>query len=252
MATIVSRGCKFHCPYCPIPGYNQYSFRWRSPERLAEEIAGIAERAGIVRFFGTDDNLFNDRDATEAIFSGLARGTVAGRPFRETITFASEATEFDVFKNQDLLPLARDGGLRALWFGIEDITGSLVKKGQNAEKTKAVFKLLLDNGIAPMPMMMHHDGQPLWTWRGLSGLLNQIDFLFRAGAVTCQATLLTPSVGSKSYEQSFRDGVVLKSVDGRPVEEYQYDGNHCVATAKPHPWRRQFNMLASYYAFYNR
>jgi radical SAM superfamily enzyme YgiQ (UPF0313 family) len=251
MAMIATRGCKFRCPYCPIPGYNQYSFRYRSPQRLADEMAGIAGYAGIKRFFGTDDNIFNDRKTVEEMFTAMARSEVDGRPFRKAITFATEATEIDVFKNQDLLPLARDGGLRSLWFGIEDLTAGLVKKGQSPEKTKTVFKLLLKQGIAPMPMMMHHDGQPLWTWRGLYGLLNQVRFLWRAGAVTCQVTLLTPSVGSKSYEQNFRDGTVLKSVAGKPIENYQYDGNHCVATADPNPFRRQLNMLLSYVSFYN-
>ena len=83
--------------------------------------------------------------------------------------------------------------------------------------------------------MMHHDGQPLWSWRGLYGLLNQVQFLRRVGALTCQITLLTPSVGSKSYEQAFRDGLVLRKVSGQPVEEFQFDGNHCVATADPYP-----------------
>ena len=66
-----------------------------------------------------------------------------------------------MYKNQDLLPLCRDGGLRAIWFGIEDMTAELVKKGQSPEKTARIFRELLAHGIAPMPMMMHHDGQPL-------------------------------------------------------------------------------------------
>ena len=176
---------------------------------------------------------------------------VGNKPFRKAINFATEATEFDVFKNQDLLPLARDAGMRGLWLGIEDLTAGLVKKGQTIEKTKTLFKLLLKQGIAPMPMMMHHDGQPLWTWRGLYGLLNQVRFLWRAGAASCQVTLLTPWVGSQGYEQPFRDGLVLSKAGGRPIEQYQYDGNHCLATSDAHPWRRQINMLVSYASFYN-
>ena len=251
MAQVTTHGCRFHCPYCPIPGYNQGTFRVRSPQRLVEEMAGVTHLTGIRKFFGTDDNFFNDRETVEATFSAMARGTVGGRPFRDAISFATEATEIDVYKHRDLLPLAREAGLRSLWFGIEDMTGELVKKGQSPEKTRAVFELLLKHGIAPMPMMMHHDGQPLWTWRSLYGLVNQVRYLWRAGALTCQVTLLTPSVGSKGYEPSFREGVVLKSAGGRPVEEYQYDGNHCVATADPRPWHKQINMLASYMAFYN-
>ena len=251
MGMVTTRGCKFRCPYCPIPAYNQHTFRFKSAERVVEEMAGITERSGINSFFGTDDNFFNDRQTVEEIFTGMARGTVAGKPFRKAIWFATEATEFDVFKNRDLLPLARDAGLRGLWFGIEDLTAELVKKGQSPEKTKAVFKLLLKQGIAPMPMMMHHDGQPFWTWRNLYGLLNQVRFLRRAGALTCQVTLLTPTPGSRSYAESFADGKVLKRVGGKPVEDYQYDGNHCVATDDRYPWRKQLNMLASYASFYN-
>ncbi len=206
---------------------------------------------GISRFFGTDDNFFSHRETAEETLAAMARGKVGNKPFRKAITFATEATEFDVFKNQDLLPLARDAGLRGLWLGIEDLTAGLVKKGQTVEKTKTLFKLLLKQGIAPMPMMMHHDGQPLWTWRGLYGLLNQVRFLWRAGAATCQVTLLTPWVGSQGYEQPFRDGLVLSKAGGQPIEEYQYDGNHCLATSDAHPWRRQINMLVSYAAFYN-
>jgi hypothetical protein len=251
MSLMATHGCKFHCPYCPIPAYNQFTYRTRSAQRMVDEIAGIAQRAGIRKFFGTDDNFFNNRNSTETIFSAMARAMVDGKSFRRAISFATEATEFDVYKNQDLLPLAREAGLRMLWFGIEDLTAELVKKGQTPEKTRTVFDLLLKQGIAPMPMMMHHDGQPLWTWRGLYGLLNQVGFLRRVGALSCQVTLLTPSVGSQSYEQAFKEGTVLRSVAGKLVEEYQFDGNHCVATSDPYPWRKQFNMLASYASFYN-
>ena len=251
LAMVTTHGCQFHCPYCPIPGYNQFTFRHRSPERMVEEIAGVAELCGMSRFFGTDDNFFSRRETVEATLVAMARGKVGNKPFRKAITFATEATEFDVFKNQDLLPLARDAGMRGLWLGIEDLTAGLVKKGQTVEKTKTLFKLLVKHGIAPMPMMMHHDGQPLWTLRSLYGLLNQVRFLWKAGAASCQVTLLTPWVGSQGYEQPFRDGLVLSKVGGQPIEDYQYDGNHCLATNDAHPWRRQINMLVSYAAFYN-
>jgi len=251
LALVTTHGCQFHCPYCPIPAYNQFTFRQRSPQRLVEEIAGVAQRCGMSRFFGTDDNFFSRRETVEGAFTAMARGTVGNRPFRKAIAFATEATEFDVLKNKDLLPLARDAGLRGLWLGIEDLTAGLVKKGQTIERTKTLFKLLVKQGIAPMPMMMHHDGQPLWTLRSLYGLLNQVRFLWRAGAASCQVTLLTPWVGSQGYEQPFRDGLVLSRVGGQPIEQYQYDGNHCLATNDAHPWRRQINMLVSYAAFYN-
>ncbi|MBX6314955.1 MAG: radical SAM protein, partial [Isosphaeraceae bacterium] len=251
LAIITTHGCKFHCPYCPIPAYNQDTFRFRSPERLVSEIAGTVERTGIASFFGTDDNFFNSREAAREILAALARGVVGGRPFREAIWFGTEATEFDVDRNLDLLPLARDGGLRAIWFGIEDLTAGLVKKGQSPEKTERVFRTMLANGIAPMPMLMHHDGQPLRARDGLAGLLDQVHFLRRAGAVSIQVTFLTPAAGTKGYETPYREGLVLGRVGGREVSDHQFDGNHCIATRSARPWQHQLNILLGYASFYN-
>jgi radical SAM superfamily enzyme YgiQ (UPF0313 family) len=251
ISVVTTHGCKFHCPYCPIPAYNQFTFRWKSSERLRDEMERMAERTGIHAFFGTDDNFFNNRETVEEIFTGLTKGKVHGKPFRDAIFFGTEATEFDVYKNQDLLPLCRDGGLRAIWFGIEDMTAELVKKGQSPEKTRTLFETLNRQGICPMSMMMHHDGQPLTSRGNLYGLLNQVKFLRRSGSVSVQVTILTPSVGSKGYEESYEKGLVIEQAGNQTLEDYQYDGNHCIATEDPHPWRKQLNIYLGYASFYN-
>ncbi|MBY0523001.1 MAG: radical SAM protein [Gemmataceae bacterium] len=251
IAVVTTHGCKFHCSYCPIPAYNQFTFRTKSPDRLRDELAEMAERTGINAFFGTDDNFFNNRETVEDVFTGMAKGKVHGKPFRDSIFFGTEATEFDVYKNQDLLPLCRDGGLRAIWFGIEDMTAELVKKGQSPEKTKTLFEVLNRQGICPMSMMMHHDGQPLASRGNLYGLLNQVNFLRKSGSVSVQVTILTPSVGSKGFEEPFEKGMVIGSANGKSVEDYQYDGNHCIATDDPQPWKKQLNIYLGYASFYN-
>jgi radical SAM superfamily enzyme YgiQ (UPF0313 family) len=251
ISLVTTHGCKFHCPYCPIPAYNQFTFRFKSPERLRDEMEAVATRTGVHAFFGTDDNFFNNRETVEETFSELARGKVRGKPFRDAVFFGTEATEFDVFKNQDLLPLCREGGLRAIWFGIEDMTAELVKKGQSPEKTRTLFRVLNQVGICPMSMMMHHDGQPLASRGNLAGLLNQANFLRKSGSVSFQVTILTPSVGSKGYEEPYEKGLVIEQAADTPLEEYQYDGNHCIATADPKPWRMQLNIYLAYASFYN-
>jgi radical SAM superfamily enzyme YgiQ (UPF0313 family) len=251
ISVVTTHGCKFHCPYCPIPAYNQFTFRYKSPERLRDEIKDMAEHTGIRAFFGTDDNFFNNRETVEAIFTAMARGTVHGKPFRDTIFFGTEATEFDVFKNQDLLPLCREGGLRAIWFGIEDMTAELIKKGQSPDKTKTLFEMLNRQGICPMAMMMHHDGQPLASRGKLYGLLNQVKFLRKSGSVSVQVTILTPSVGSKGYLEPYRKGMVIGRAGNKALEDHHFDGNHCIATEDPHPWRKQLNIYLAYASFYN-
>src|SRR5437773_4854345 len=251
ISVVTTHGCKFHCPYCPIPAYNQFTFRYKGAERMADEMRVMAEKTGINAFFGTDDNFFNNRETVEELFTGMAKGKVRGKPFRDAIFFGTEATEFDVFKNQDLLPVCRDGGLRAIWFGIEDMTAELVKKGQSPDKTRKLFVEMNKVGIAPMSMMMHHDGQPLTSRGNLYGLLNQVNYLRKSGSASVQVTILTPSVGSKGFEESFEKGMVIEQASGNKVEDRHYDGNHCIATHDPRPWRKQLNIYMAYGSFYN-
>ena len=248
---VTTHGCKFRCSYCPIPGYNQFTFRHKSPERLANDMRSLHEQTGINLFFGTDDNLFNNRDSIEEMLQALAKAEFRGRPLSQSVSWATEATEFDVWKNRDLLPLAREAGLRLVWFGVEDMTAELVKKGQSPEKTEALFREMIAHGIGPMPMMMHHDGQPLWTRGNLYGLLNQTRFLRKCGAFSFQVTFLTPSVGSKGYEQPYNESMVFDRIGGGPIEDHLFDGNHCIATHDDRPWRKQLNMMLAYASFYN-
>src|SRR5437016_4021330 len=102
-----------------------------------------------------------------------------------------------------------------------------------------------------MPMMMHHDGQPLASKGNLYGLLNQVNYLRKSGSVSVQVTILTPSVGSKGYEEPYEKRMVIEKAAELPVQDYHYDGNHCIATEDPHPWRKQLNIYMAYASFYN-
>ena len=250
-ALVLTLGCKFGCPYCPIPAYNQRQYRTKSGERIAEEIERIYREYHIRSFFRADDNFFNDRQRTLDIAEALARKVDAGsRPHRK-IRWGTEATVHDTLGMRDHLPLVRRAGLWGLWLGVEDMTGTLVRKGQGADKTVEAFALLRASGIFPIPMMMHHDSQPLLTRKGNAGLLNQVRLLRKAGAVYMQVMMLTPSPGSKLYVDTYASGLAYESVDGVAVEPYLVDGNRVVASRHPRPWAKQLNLLAAYVYFYN-
>ncbi|MHC4234307.1 MAG: B12-binding domain-containing radical SAM protein [Planctomycetota bacterium] len=251
-SVIPTQGCRFNCSYCPIPAVNQRTWRHKSPQRLAAEIAHIYERFGITNFFGTDDNFFNDRHTVVDLMTELASTVVHGQPLSRLIRFFTEATEFDVYKNRDLLPLCRAGGLSAIWFGLEDITAALVNKGQTANKTVEMFALLRKQGIEPMVMMIHSDDQPLCSEKGdLSGLLNQARYVFDHGAVSYQCTYLGPAVGTRDLEPAAKNGTIYERVGRRSIPQAYQDGNHLVASKHARPWQQQLNILRAYMAFYN-
>lgn len=253
VASVIStQGCKFNCSFCPIPALNQRTWRHKSPARLVAEIKHIREKFGIRYFFSTDDNFFNDRQTVIDLMTEMSRATVCGKPLRRRVRFYTEATEFDVYKNRDLLPLARAGGLRAIWFGIEDITAQLVNKGQTAGKTADLFATLRAVGIEPMTMMIHSDAQPLRSKNGdLTGLLNQARYLFNQGAISYQCTYLGPAVGTRDFEPAAKSGTIFARVGRREIPQAFMDGNHVIASSAQRPWERQINILRAYATFYN-
>ncbi|NNM88508.1 MAG: radical SAM protein [Phycisphaerae bacterium] len=248
---VLTFGCKFACPYCPIPGYNQRQHRVKSGARIAEEMWRLHKTYGLRYFFGTDDNFFNHKGRTLEIVETLARAEFEGVSLRRKIRWYSEVTVHDTLQMKEHLALVRTAGCRALWLGVEDMTATLVKKGQSVDKTTEAFRSLRNVGICPMPMMMHHDSQPLYSRHSSYGLLNQIKLLRQAGAVSLQVLMVTPSPGTRLYDETFTSGQVFDNVAGRQVQNYMYDGNYVIASKHPRPWRKQLNLLAGYMYFYN-
>ncbi|MFN0135951.1 MAG: B12-binding domain-containing radical SAM protein [Phycisphaerae bacterium] len=248
---VLTFGCKFACQYCPIPAYNQRQHRTKSGARIAEEFRRLREIYGIRYFFGADDNFFNTKERTLEIVETMARTTVLGKPMRKMVRWGTEVTVHDTLALKEHIPTVRASGVRALWLGVEDMTATLVKKGQSVDRTTEAFRLLADRGICPMPMMMHHDSQPLYTPGSAYGLINQAGILRKAGAISLQVLMMTPATGSKLYEGTYDSGMVYRAVGERKVEPYMLDGNYVIASKHETPWKKQANILLAYAYFYN-
>ena len=249
---VITHGCRFNCDFCPIPAYQQKTWRFKSPERVADEMKQLGEVMNYKNFFGTDDNFFNDRPSAEAILTAMAKSHVHGRPFRESVHFATEATEYDVDKNRDLLPLAHQAGMRTIFFGIEDLSANLLNKGQTIDKTKHLFREMRQEKVAPYAMMIHHDDQAFWSRDPQHlGVINQAARLFDLGAVGYHTTYITPSMGARNVEIMFAAGTVFSQIGEQSVPEAFYDGNHVIASRHKRPWIRQLQVLLAYLTFYN-
>src|SRR5262249_4474538 len=154
------------------------------------------------------------------------------------VRWSTEATQFDTYKNRDLLPLAQAAGLYGIWFGIEDLTAALINKGQKPEVTVELFKLMHQYKISPMAMIMFHDGQPFFSPGKLYGLANQMGFLRKAGAISAQCTVHIPAVGTREYEATYQTGKVLHEIGGYRIPESKIDGNHVLVATDEPAWLR--------------
>ena len=96
---VLTFGCKFDCPYCPIPAYNQRQHRVKSGERIADEFDRLNREYGISYFFGADDNFFNDkqRDAGHRRDDWPAV-RLDGRTFRKVVRWGTEVTVHDTLQ----------------------------------------------------------------------------------------------------------------------------------------------------------
>ena len=84
-ALVLTFGCKFNCPYCPIPAYNQRQHRVKSGARIADEFSRLHREYGLRYFFGADDNFFNHKQRTLDIVETLARTEIDGAPIRKRV-----------------------------------------------------------------------------------------------------------------------------------------------------------------------
>jgi hypothetical protein len=137
------------------------------------------------------------------------------------------------------------------FFGIEDLTASLINKGQKPEVTIELFKLLHQHKICPMAMIMFHHGQPFWSPGKLYGLANQVEFLRKAGAISIQCTVHIPAVGTREFEPTYQTGKVLQHVGAYRIPESKIDGNHVLVDCNEPAWLRQLKLLGGYASFYN-
>ncbi|OQB82611.1 MAG: Radical SAM superfamily protein [Planctomycetes bacterium ADurb.Bin126] len=250
-SVLFTLGCKFSCPYCPIPAYNQRTFRAKSGQRIAEELTGLAREYRFPFYFGTDDNFFNEPERALDIVEELAGATIDGELLRKRVRWGTEATVHDTLRMKDHLQLVRKAGVRAIWLGVEDVTATLVRKGQGGDKSLEAMRLLNQEGIMPIPMLMHHEGQPLLTRGSDYGLLNQLHILRKAGAVDAQVLVITPATGSRGYESVYESGQAIAAAGGKTVEPHMQDGNYVVALRAQRPWQMQVNLILAMLFFSN-
>jgi radical SAM superfamily enzyme YgiQ (UPF0313 family) len=248
---VTTFGCTFSCPYCPIPAYNQRQHRFKSGERIAEEMYQLYREFGLRYFCLADDNFFDNKQRAVGIIDTLGRAQFDGINLHRKARWVTEVTVHGVLQMADHLAPMRKAGARALWMGVEDMTGTLVQKGQGADKTLEAFALLRESGLCPMPMMMHHDKQPLYTRGSRYGLLNQVRLLRKAGAVSLQVLMMVPAPGSRTYEGQFTAGQVIASAGGRRAETRMFDGSYVITSQNGKSWRKQLNLIAAYLYFYN-
>ena len=173
-------------------------------------------------------------------------------PLRHKVRWATEVTVHDTLQMKEHLPLLCKSGCRALWLGVEDMTATLVNKGQSVNKTTEAFQLMRDRGH----LSDADDDAPRLAAAVFEG--NELRLAQSDPPAAQSRRRVAPGSDDDSvrparslYEETFNSGQVLAAAGGRPVAAYMHDGNYVVASSHRRPWQKQLNMIIGYLYFYN-
>jgi len=182
-----SRGCPYRCNFCGVWRFHSARVRYESPERVAEEVAAVAEPY----IFFTDDNFLlsvpRARRAAEII---AARGP------RKQYTF--QARSDTIVRHPELLEQWRDLGLISVFLGLEKVNDDAlagVNKHNSAANNEAAIQILKDLGIS---FNGNFIVDPQWDGADFAELR---DYVHSRGLFNSSFSILTPLPGTLLFEE---------------------------------------------------
>lgn len=193
VAPVVStRGCPFECSFCASPTLWEKRIRFRSPEKIVEEIELLVGRFGVREIHFEDDNLTLRRSHVEKICGLILE---KGLDISWAAPNGVRADSLD----RDLLELMKKSGCYFLSFGLESGNQSILDraaKDVSLDTMERVIRETREAGI--MTQGFFSFGLPGET----EATINEtIEFAKSSGLDRAQCLLLDILPGSRLWEE---------------------------------------------------
>lgn len=149
---MVSRGCKFDCPFCCSKLMWRKSVRFRSVRNVVDELACHCTIAGSNEFHFYDDDFLMRRAFLRELAEEIIR-----RKLDISYTCLSTCRSFLEIDNADLT-LLKKSGLSLIEFGIESLIPSVLKNIHKSYRTEEIFSVIgkvRRNDINAYPLLMY-------------------------------------------------------------------------------------------------
>ncbi|MCW4054573.1 MAG: B12-binding domain-containing radical SAM protein [Candidatus Bathyarchaeota archaeon] len=193
-----SRGCTHHCTFCSQWKHWQGSCRYKSVQRVADEIEFLYNNYGSKLLWLTDDN-FGLGQRMENLCDELIK-----RRFSDDISCFMQARCDDVVQNQHLLTKMNRAGINWLLLGVESNSQRNLesfRKGTKPEDAVTAVRALKQNGIFCQATCIIGDRRD--THESIEGLRQFANELNPDLAIFM---ILTPFPGTDLYEQANHNG----------------------------------------------
>jgi radical SAM superfamily enzyme YgiQ (UPF0313 family) len=205
-----SRGCSFHCYYCPYPMGFGNTIVHRDPVKVADEIEELYRTRGVRAILFRDQVFTMDRDRTLRLCDELIR-----RNLRISWVVETRLDRID----EPLVRRMKEAGCVRMHFGIESGDAELFKRmGKDGvegtlEDFLRAFSMVERVGVAAhMFILVGLLGE---SWQSVR---RTIETVRRMKPITLQVAVVTPYPGTGLFKQAERKGL-LTTLDLR-----QYTG----------------------------
>jgi anaerobic magnesium-protoporphyrin IX monomethyl ester cyclase len=204
---LASRGCPYGCCfYCPYPGISGRKVRFRSPEKVVEEMEYLKNNYGI-RAIDFRDPIFTlNKERVLKFASELIRKKLG-------IIWSCE-TRVDCL-DEDLLKVMYQAGLRHINIGVESVSPDVLKKssrrGADISHQNKIVEFCHKNGISIAAFYiigMEGDTE--------ESFLHTINYAKELNTLVAQFTISTPYPGTAFFDKLKNEG----RIDSFDWEEY--------------------------------
>jgi radical SAM superfamily enzyme YgiQ (UPF0313 family) len=209
-----SRGCPFDCKFCSVIPMFGRRYRFKSIDRVIEEIKAVAPKKGHVFFI--DDNFAASKKRTKTLLKALIDNNIK-------IEWSAQVRT-DIARDPELIELMQASGCFSVYIGFESInpqTLSLFNKRQCVEDIEYCVKLLKKHSINIHGMfVLGSDTDDIETIRLTEKYAKKLDI------DSIQFMMLTPLPGTPVFEEMKQQGRLLHT------DWSKYDAHHAVFEPK--------------------
>lgn len=196
---MVSRGCPFNCTYCSTHGTFGYKIRFRSPEKVIEEIKEIILKYKAKQISFWDDVLTVNKPWIHHLCDLM---------IQEKLNIIWNCYAHANTVDEETLKKMKKAGCFCIWYGIEagdDYLLKMINKGTTVEGIRKAIKITHESGIEVRGLFMV--GLP-----GETPELAQktINFAKELDLEYAQFAITTPHVGTQLYADAHKYGTLKK------------------------------------------
>lgn len=212
---MTSRGCPYDCSFCSVTGMFGQKYRFRSKERVMEELRNNKDNGGNWVFF-YDDNFCAHKKRTKELLHAMIDAKI-------TPNWTAQV-RVEIAKDPELLDLMKKSGCHTVYIGFESVNPETLKaynKNQTVEDITFCIKELHKRGIRIHGMFVF--GSDLDTVETIHETLR---FARKNDLETVQFLILTPLPGTKCFRDLDAEGRVFSK------DWSLYDAHHVVYQPK--------------------